>query len=87
MAIPGMEDYPIKVGSLLFTMVEPEKGHEVEYNRWYEHDHFYSGCMVGKWQFAGNAVFGGGSGTGAANYGATIAALRRRAVDAQQVRA
>src|SRR4029078_925520 len=51
-AIPGMEDYPIKLGTLLFTMVEPEKGHEVEYNRWYEHDHFYSGCMVGAWQFA-----------------------------------
>ena len=47
MAIPGMEDYPIKLGTLLFTMVEPEKGREVEYNRWYEHDHFYSGCMVG----------------------------------------
>ena len=46
MAIPGMEDYPIKLGTLLFTMVEPEKGREVEYNRWYEHDHFYSGCMV-----------------------------------------
>ena len=54
MAIPGMEDYPIKLGTLLFTMVEPEKGHEVEYNRWYEHDHFYSGCMVGAWQFAGD---------------------------------
>jgi hypothetical protein len=54
MAIPGMEDYPIELGTLLFTMVEPEKGHEVEYNRWYEHDHFYSGCMVGAWQFAGD---------------------------------
>ncbi len=54
MAIPGMEDYPIKLGTLLFTMVEPERGREVEYNRWYEHDHFYSGCMVGQWQFAGN---------------------------------
>ena len=54
MAIPGMEDYPIKLGTLLFTMVEPEKGREVEYNRWYEHDHFYSGCMVGEWQFAGD---------------------------------
>ena len=49
-----MEDYPIKLGTLLFTMVEPEQGHEVEYNRWYEHDHFYSGCMVGAWQFAGD---------------------------------
>ena len=49
-----MEDYPIKLGTVLFTMVEPEQGHEVEYNRWYEHDHFYSGCMVGAWQFAGD---------------------------------
>ena len=46
-AIPGMDDYPIKLGTLLFTMVEFEKGHEVEYNRWYEHDHFYSDCMIG----------------------------------------
>ena len=54
MAIPGMEDYPIELGTLLFTMVEPERGREVEYNHWYEHDHFYSGCMVGEWQFAGD---------------------------------
>ncbi len=48
-----MKDYPIKVGSMLFTLVEPHKGHEVEYNRWYERDHFYAGCMIGAWQFAG----------------------------------
>ena len=47
-------DRPIRVGSLLFTMVEPHRGHEVAYNRWYERDHFYAGCMVGKWQFAGS---------------------------------
>jgi hypothetical protein len=47
-------DRPIRVGSLLYTMVEPHKGHEVAYNRWYERDHFYAGCMVGKWQFAGS---------------------------------
>ena len=46
-------DYPIKLGSLLFTLVEPERGHEVEYNRWYERDHFYAGCMIGPWQFSG----------------------------------
>jgi hypothetical protein len=51
-AVPR-EDRPIRVGSLLFTLVEPHKGHEVAYNRWYERDHFYAGCMVGKWQFAG----------------------------------
>lgn len=35
-------------------MVEPHKGHEVEYNRWYESDHFYSGCMVAEWNFCGD---------------------------------
>ena len=43
----------IKLGSALFTMVEPHQGHEVAYNRWYERDHFYAGCMVGPWLFAG----------------------------------
>jgi len=31
---------PIKLGSMLFTLVEPRRGHEVAYNRWYERDHF-----------------------------------------------
>lgn len=44
---------PIKLGSLLFTLVEPHRGQEVAYNRWYERDHFYSGCMIGPYQFAG----------------------------------
>lgn len=48
-----MRDYPIKLGSMLFTMVEPHRGHEVEYNRWYERDHFYSGCMIGPNTLAG----------------------------------
>jgi hypothetical protein len=38
---------------MLFTLVEPHRGHEVSYNRWYERDHFYAGCMVGPWLFAG----------------------------------
>jgi len=44
---------PVRLGSMLFTMVEPHRGHEVAYNRWYERDHFYAGCMVGPWLFAG----------------------------------
>ena len=44
---------PIDVGSMLFTLVEPHRGHEVAYNRWYERDHFYAGCMVGPYNFAG----------------------------------
>lgn len=44
---------PVKLGSMLFTLTDPHRGSEVEYNRWYERDHFYSGCMIGPWQFAG----------------------------------
>jgi hypothetical protein len=43
----------IKLGSMLFTLVEPHRSHEVAYNRWYERDHFYAGCMVGSWLFGG----------------------------------
>ncbi len=46
-------DKPIKLGGALFTMVEPHKGHEVAYNRWYERDHFYAGCMIGAWNITG----------------------------------
>ena len=48
-----MEEYPVKLGSMLFTLVDPHKGKEVAYNRWYERDHFYAGCMIGPWLFAG----------------------------------
>ena len=44
---------PIKVGGALFTLVEPRRGQEVAYNRWYERDHFYAGCMIGAWTVAG----------------------------------
>jgi hypothetical protein len=43
----------IRLGTMLFTLVEPRRGHEVAYNRWYERDHFYAGCMIGPYQFAG----------------------------------
>jgi hypothetical protein len=49
----GAEADPVKLGSMLFTIVEPHRGHEVAYNRWYDRDHFYSGCMVGPYTFAG----------------------------------
>jgi hypothetical protein len=44
---------PVKLGSMLFTIVDPHRGHEVAYNRWYERDHFYSGCLIGPYNFAG----------------------------------
>jgi hypothetical protein len=39
---------------MLLTLVDPHKGFESAYNRWYERDHFYAGCMEGPWQIAGS---------------------------------
>jgi hypothetical protein len=50
----GVEDYPVKVGSMLLTMVDPHRGFEKAYNRWYQRDHFYAGCMIGPYLFAGD---------------------------------
>jgi len=49
-----LESCPIQIGSMLLTLVEPHRGYEVAYNRWYERDHYYAGCMVGPWLFAGS---------------------------------
>jgi hypothetical protein len=38
---------------MLFTLVDPHRGYERAYNRWYERDHFYAGCLIGPWLFAG----------------------------------
>jgi hypothetical protein len=38
---------------MLYTLVEPHRGHQVAYNRWYERDHFYAGCQIGAYNFAG----------------------------------
>ena len=44
---------PIELGGALVTLVEPHRGHEVAYNRWYERDHFYAGCLINPWLFSG----------------------------------
>ena len=49
----GVTDDPIRIGTILYTLVEPHRGHEVAYNRWYERDHFYAGCQIGAYNFAG----------------------------------
>jgi hypothetical protein len=49
---PGPFDN-VQVGTILFTLVEPHAGYEVDYNRWYERDHFYAGCLIGRGWFAG----------------------------------
>lgn len=52
--VGGVDDYPVKVGSMLLTLVDPTPGFEKAYNRWYERDHYYAGCMVGPYLFAGS---------------------------------
>lgn len=47
------EERPIRLGGALVTIVDPHRGHEVAYNRWYERDHFYAGCMIGAWTITG----------------------------------
>jgi len=49
----GITDDPVRLGTMLFTLVDPHRGHEVAYNRWYERDHFYAGCQIGAYNFAG----------------------------------
>lgn len=43
----------IKLGSVLISLLEAEPGQEKALHRWYERDHFYSGCMVGANFFSG----------------------------------
>lgn len=50
----GVGYYPHKVGSMLLTLVDPHPGFEKAYNRWYERDHYYAGCMIGPWLYAGS---------------------------------
>ena len=44
----------VELGHAMITLVEPTTDPErlAEYNRWYEHDHAYSGVMVGPWAFS-----------------------------------
>jgi hypothetical protein len=52
--VGGVDDYAMKLGSMLLTLVDPNRGFEAAYNRWYERDHFYAGCMIGPFPFAGS---------------------------------
>jgi hypothetical protein len=45
--------YAPAIGGALITMVQPNPGHEISYNRWYEDDHYYAGALAMPWMFAG----------------------------------
>ena len=44
---------PIQTGSLLLSLLDPKPGDATGFHRWYERDHFYSGCMLGPGFFSG----------------------------------
>jgi hypothetical protein len=44
---------PVELGTVLVSLLDPARGEEVAFHRWYERDHFYAGCMIGPWFFAG----------------------------------
>ena len=46
-------EYGVALGSILVSLLEPAEGKTRDFNRWYERDHFYAGCMIGPWLFAG----------------------------------
>jgi len=46
-------EYGVALGSILVSLLEPTPGSARDFNRWYERDHFYAGCMSGEHFFAG----------------------------------
>ncbi|MGH0030955.1 MAG: hypothetical protein ACQGVC_14270 [Myxococcota bacterium] len=49
----AIEHPRVELGSALVSLLEPVRGHEVAFHRWYERDHFYAGCMMGPYLFSG----------------------------------
>lgn len=46
-------EYGVALGSILVSLLEPAPGQARAFNRWYERDHFYAGCMTGEHFFSG----------------------------------
>lgn len=41
------------LGSAFISLVEPHRGYELAYTRWYEDDHFHAGALAFPWWFSG----------------------------------
>ena len=52
-SMPDDSPYGIELGSVLVSLLDPQRGQEVAFHRWYERDHFYAGCLVGPRFYAG----------------------------------
>lgn len=43
----------VRIGAVWVSLMEPDPGHELAFNQWYDDDHFYAGGMSVPWIFAG----------------------------------
>ena len=43
----------VGIGTAIVAYIEPHAGHALEFNRWYERDHFYAATTAGPGAFAG----------------------------------
>ena len=32
----------LSIGSVVFALIDPSPGHEIDFNHWYERDHYYT---------------------------------------------
>jgi hypothetical protein len=37
---------PVSIGSVVFALIDPTPGHELEFNHWYERDHYYTAGLA-----------------------------------------
>jgi len=51
-AAPHPSDLRVELGHAIFAFVEPHRGHEIAWNRWYERDHFAALCAAAPWVFS-----------------------------------
>ena len=51
-AAPQPSDLRVELGHAIFALVEPHRGHEVAWNRWYERDHLPAAGAFAPWTMA-----------------------------------
>jgi hypothetical protein len=49
---PHPSDLRLELGHVIVAFMEPHRGHEHAWNRWYERDHFLALCAAAPWTFS-----------------------------------
>ena len=47
-----LSDRRVELGHAIFALVEPHRGHEIAWNRWYERDHLIAAATCAPWTIA-----------------------------------